>query len=940
MAPPPPPPPPLCFPFNKPRRRLSMTESDISRPSYDSQRRSIDSRRPTEKLVRYASQSSSSSAMMPSTAVSLAFKSDSEDYNGSEIRKGQHPEWEMGKKGPRLVRTNTMTGTKKAVSKGGWGYGWGLGKKKEVEEADLGRQMSDREMSEKMVAERLPSNGGSRGGFPLYDPPVPPVRTDTGSSRRTRDTRESRDSRESRERGRNEPVHLLEPRDSTRSKESKESRQSKESKDSRRSKESYESRQTKMSNETKVSSQSRTTQRSTGGQATAGTQTRNQTPLVRNDSNSTLVGSIVRRKDEEQDAEPSVQPGDTGPRLHAIRELMLKDNLNYYIVPSEDAHQSEYVAASDRRREYVSGFTGSSGEAIISMNSAYLITDSRYWLQAQQQLDPNWTLVEAGGIHGPKDWIEWLVSKARDSRIGIDARMISHEKATLISNKLATLDSKMIYPPQNLVDLAWKDKPAKSREPLFRQPIEFTGQEAHAKLHTLRQWIASQPPSVPAYSKTPPTESQIHVGTLLTNLAGIAYLLNLRGSDIPFNPLFQAYLFVSLDKAVLFVDSIKCNDEIMGYLNSLGVERRDYVDLWQFLRRREWGVGKILISPQTSFAISLMLTHFRYTVAPSFVEEMMAFKNGTEIEGLRRAYLRDGACFVRFLAWLEAKVAEGYDITEFEAAQRLTQFRRKSKHIMGLAYENISASGPNAALPHYTPKKSTARIIDRETPYLNDSGGQYLDGTCDTTRTVHLGRPTPEQMDAFTRVLQGHIAIDSAVFPEGTSGHQLDVLARKALWQDGLNYGHGTGHGFGSFLTVHEGSYGFSSSVPLMPGHVVTNEPGFYSPGRWGIRIESALAVVRVKTRGEFNGPIWLGFERLTCVPIQTRMVKDGMLTKGGEAVAEGSFDHNQRCYQMLSPLLTDDKRAMKWLKREADRGIGIANGITTSLGSFNVDWD
>jgi len=288
---------------------------------------------------------------------------------------------------------------------------------------------------------------------------------------------------------------------------------------------------------------------------------------------------------------------------------------------------------------------------------------------------------------------------------------------------------------------------------------------------------------------------------------------------------------------------------------------------------------------------------------------------------------------VCFLAWLETKLNEGYDITEYEAAQRLTEFRRKTKHFMGLAYENISATGPNAALPHYSPRRSTARMIDRNTPYLNDSGGQYRDGTCDTTRTVHFGRPSPEQCDAFTRVLQGHIAIDSAVFPEGTSGHQLDVLARKALWRDGLNYGHGTGHGFGSFLTVHEGPQGFSSSVPLMPGHVVTNEPGFYNEGQWGMRIESALAVRRVKTRGEFNGPIWLGFERLTCVPIQTRMVKESMLTKEEKQWLK---DHNQRCLQLLSPHLKEDKRAMKWLKREADRGIGIATGP----GGMSIDWD
>ncbi|KAJ7019203.1 Creatinase/aminopeptidase [Mycena alexandri] len=802
------------------------------------------------------------------------------------------------------------------------------------------------------MSEKVPS-AGSRGGFPLYDPPVAPIRTNTQSTNASRDTKGSRETKETHQSHRSRESHR-----------SKESGQSRATGQSRMTGESRITGESRVTGESKLSGQSQSplVRRSrepqytdSGRQASAGSGTRGPTPLtrnessrtppvrndstkknplVRNDSNSTLVGSMTSAYQRKvNDNEPPPPKPDTTPRLEALRELMAKDSLDYYIVPSEDAHQSEYVSASDRRREYISGFSGSSGQAIVTPNSAYLITDSRYWLQAQEQLDSNWRLVKAGAPGGPKDWIEWLELKVRDSKIGIDARMISHAQATLLTSKLGPRDSKMIYPPQNLVDLAWKDKAPKSAEPVYKQGVEFTGQEAASKLRRVREWIHQQPPSVPAYSKAPPTESQMHVGTLITSLSAIAYILNLRGSDIPFNPLFQAYLFVSMDSAVLFLDAHKVNEDVGGYLQSLGVERRDYVDVWQFLRRREWGPGKLLITAQTSYAISLMLTHFRFTVAPSYVEEMIAFKNETEIDGLRRAYLRDGVSFVRFLAWLETKLNEGYDITEYEAAQRLTEFRRKTKHFMGLAYENISASGPNAALPHYSPKRHTARMIDRETPYLNDSGGQYRDGTCDTTRTVHFGRPTPEQCDAFTRVLQGHIAIDSAVFPEGTSGHQLDVLARKALWRDGLNYGHGTGHGFGSFLTVHEGPHGFSSSVPLMPGNVITNEPGFYSEGRWGMRIESALAVRRIKTRGEFNGPVWLAFERLTCVPIQTRMVKESMLTKEEKQWLK---DHNQRCFQLLSPLLKDDKRAMKWLKREVDRGIGLATGP----GGISIDWD
>ncbi|KAF8149398.1 peptidase M24, structural domain-containing protein [Crassisporium funariophilum] len=602
-------------------------------------------------------------------------------------------------------------------------------------------------------------------------------------------------------------------------------------------------------------------------------------------------------------------------------------------IPSEDAHQSEYVAASDKRREFISGFTGSAGQAIVTRNSAYLFTDSRYWLQAQEEIDRNWTLVKCGAPGAPQDWIEWIVARVRGSRIGIDARMISHEKAALINSKISNLDSKLVYPPQNLVDLIWKEKPTKSLEVIYVQSTEFAGKDAHYKLDKLRDWISQQPASMPSYSKAEPNASQMHVATLVTSLTCIAYVLNLRGSDIPYNPLFHAYLFVTFDKAILFVESAKLHPDVIQYLQDINVEQRGYTELWPFLRRREWGEGKVLIAPQTSYAISLMLTHFRYTVAPSYIEHMMSIKNETEIDGMRRAYLRDGVSFVRFLAWLEAKLAEGYDITEYEAAFRLTEFRRKNKHFMGLAYENISASGANAALPHYSPKKSTAHMIGKDTPYLNDSGAQYYDGTCDTTRTVHFGRPTTEMSEAYTRVLQGHIAIDSAIFPEGTSGRQLDVLARKALWKDGLNYMHGTGHGFGAFLSVHEGPHSFASNIPLVPGHVITNEPGFYNEGKWGMRIESALACRKVKTRGEFNGDIWLGFERLTCVPIQTRMVKESMLTKEEKAWLK---EHNQRCYDRIAPFLKEDKRALKWLKREAERGIGLA----PAAAGIAIDWD
>ncbi|KAI6165981.1 Creatinase aminopeptidase [Pisolithus thermaeus] len=841
MAPPaPPPPPPMCFPFSSNRSRfkeanplaLVRTDSEKSdvnsygqdNTSFYSQRsaeRSPASSRPSAKLVRSGSVSTTRTLTSDRDQEKLQFDSDSEQYdvpaspNNGSRSKISHLSRDATKRS--LVRADSKRSAK-------WGYGWGIGKAKE---------------REKELLDRSPSVNSQRPPPPQYDSPT---------------------------------------RSSSRSSRSK------------------------------------------------------RPPFYSNNSSSTLVGSAYERKIN--DVEPIKERIDSTERLEQIRKLMMKDNLDYYVVPSEDAHQSEYVSAGDKRREWISGFSGSAGQAIISKTAAYLVTDSRYWLQARAQVDPNWYIITAGAVDAPKDWIEWLVDRAKGTKVGIDARMISHEKATRLNTELNAKGSKLIFPPQNFIDLCWKDKPLRSREPVFIQSIEFSGREASSKIAEVRQWVRSQPPAVIPYSKSPPTPAQAHVGTLISSLSNIAYLLNLRGSDIPFNPLFYAYLFISIDRVILFLDAAKLTDDIEDYLRAHKIQRRDYNDIWPFLRRREWGEGRLLINAETSYAISLMLTHFRYTVVPSLVDNMKAIKNDTELEGLRRAYLRDGAAYVRWLAWLEHKIRQGYDITEYEAAWRLTEYRRQNKHYWGLAYESISASGPNAALPHYSPSKSNARMIDRETPYLNDSGAQYRDGTCDTTRTVHFGRPTQDQSEAYTRVLQGHIAVDSVIFPEGTTGSQLDVLARRALWKDGLNYLHGTGHGFGSFLNVHEGPHGFSSNVPLVPGHVITNEPGFYLEGKWGMRIESALSVRRVRTKGEFSGDIWLGFERLTCVPIQTRMVKENMLTKEEKQWLK---DHNKKCLERLEPYLKEDKRALKWLKREAERGIGIA---APGPGGITIDWD
>ncbi|KAJ6517842.1 Creatinase/Prolidase N-terminal domain-containing protein [Mycena vulgaris] len=308
-----------------------------------------------------------------------------------------------------------------------------------------------------------------------------------------------------------------------------------------------------------------------------------------------------------RNVEPTVAKADTVPRLAALQAAMQKRDIDYYIIPSENAHQSEYVAPKDRRREFISGFTGLSGTAVVSGDSAYLITDARHWLQAQEEVDANWQLVRA---EGPEDWIDWVVeivkSHARGQRIGIDVRMISHERATRLAALLGPLDSKLSYVPQNLVDLVWRDAPPAPNVHVSRPLtlVESSGQETSStKLNRLRNWISVQPPAF-----SPDREVQNHVGTLITSLPSIAYLLNLQGSDIPPTTLFHAYLFGSPGSAILFLDPGKVNEEIAAHLHSIEVERRDHTDVWVFLRRRGWVSGPIIIAPQTSWAISLMLS--------------------------------------------------------------------------------------------------------------------------------------------------------------------------------------------------------------------------------------------------------------------------------------------------------------------------------------------
>lgn len=610
-----------------------------------------------------------------------------------------------------------------------------------------------------------------------------------------------------------------------------------------------------------------------------------------------------------------VKPDMTGPRLAALRKLMDEESVDFYLVPTDDAHATEYTAPSDQRRVWISGFTGSAGTAIVGKDSAHLFADGRYHIQAAEQLDDNWTLHKVG-VSGVLDWPAWLVEQANEGvKVGMDPALISYTQGKALVRELEQTGASAVFPTRNLVDVAWgSDRPAPIDFPVYEHQLKYAGKPATAKLEDVRKDLESKPKGS-AY--------------FVSALDEVAWLLNLRGASIPCHPVFPAYVLVSADKSVLFIrqELLLEGKEADKYVrDTLKLQVEPYDSIWDYLGRwiSEGSDGRQLVSGEKlSYAVANAVGDENLDLLdPSPVALRKSIKNDVELEGFRQSHIRDGAAWVRWAAWLEEHVKVHHaKIDEWEAAVKFQDIRQQLSLYAGDSYDAISAAGPNAALPHYETPEKGSRVIDRETPYLNDSGAQYHDGTIDCTRTVHFGRPSAEHKRAYTRVLQGHIRLSQARFPAGTTGVQLDTIARAALWEDGYDYRHGTGHGIGSFLDVHEGPQGFSTMsggskkpVPLQENMVLTNEPGYYEEGHFGIRTESLLAVKRIETHRGFGGGAWYGFERITQVPIATNLVDFSLLSY---AEARWLKEHNAEVRKTLLPLVKDDKRAVRWLRRQ-----------------------
>merc|ERR1712093_118694 len=599
-------------------------------------------------------------------------------------------------------------------------------------------------------------------------------------------------------------------------------------------------------------------------------------------------------------------PVDTNARLAALRKAMDKEQVQAYVVVSEDAHASEYSAGCDLRRAFITGFTGSAGTAIVQLDSARLFTDGRYFLQASQQLDQNWTLMK----HGEKDVPTWqeYISSLESTRIGIDPSLLSASDAKEISESLNKTSS-LAPISRNLVDAVWEDRPARPEHPVIVHPTEYAGQSVDEKLAAVREQLAK--------GKTKAT------GMVVSPLDEVAWLFNLRGTDIPYNPVFFGYGLVTMDEATLFVDSAKLDDSVYKQLGK-SVKVRPYEDIITACKEvsSKLATGaKILIGKTASLALAEAIGQNNLVIASSPVAELKSIKNETELEGFRQSHIRDGAALTAYFAWLEETLASGSKITESQAADKLEEFRTKQAHFRGLSFTTISSTGPNAAIIHYSPDPEDCATVDPSQIYLCDSGAQYADGTTDVTRTLHFGTPSQEEIRANTRVLQGHIAIDTMKVPmsgTGCNGYRLDALARQYLWQDGLDYRHGTGHGVGSYLNVHEGPMGIGvrpvyKDYDLKPGQCISNEPGYYKDGHWGIRIENLVLIKEVETRYQFGGK-WLGCEHITMAPIQTKLVDKKLLNATD---VEWLNAYNAEVESKLTPLLKNDDRALTYLKRE-----------------------
>ena len=574
---------------------------------------------------------------------------------------------------------------------------------------------------------------------------------------------------------------------------------------------------------------------------------------------------------------------------------MRREHLAAFIFPSTDPHQGEYVPDHWKGREFISGFNGSAGTAVVTMTSAALWTDSRYFLAAEEQLKGTEYQLMKLKMEGTPTIVEWLGQELTSStEVGIDGWCSSaNEVKTLIADlrKHGGITLRTNLDPLKQI---WRDRPAIPENPVEIYPIEYAGESCHEKLGRIRQALREKHAD----------------GMLMAALDDIAWTLNLRGTDVHCNPLFVSYLLISTKSATLYINKVKLSPEVIAYLKAEGVGVEPYEDVRKGLA--DYFEYNILIDPdEINYTLYKSVTR-EIIEEESPVKRMKTVKNEREIAGFRSAMLKDGIAMVKFLKWLSGYSGKDVisGITEISASDKLEAFRAEQPLYRGLSFDTIAGYQAHGAIVHYEATPETDIPLKPEGFLLLDSGAQYLDGTTDITRTIALGPLTEEQKRVYTLVLKGHIQIELCKFPAGASGTQIDILARQALWREGLNYLHGTGHGVGTYLNVHEGPHQFRMEwkpAPLVAGMTITDEPGIYLVGKFGVRIENTLLITLYKET-EFGQ--FLQFEPLTLCPIDTSPILRELLLP---EEAEWLDRYHQLVYNTLAPHL--DAEEIAWLR-------------------------
>ena len=591
-----------------------------------------------------------------------------------------------------------------------------------------------------------------------------------------------------------------------------------------------------------------------------------------------------------------------GPALGAERIAALRGELDRlglagFLVPRADRFQNEYVPPSEERLLWLTGFSGSAGLAIVLRDKAILFVDGRYTVQAPSQVDGAVFAVANVAERAPSEWLEAEVGAG--DRIGYDPWLHTIEFVERFAKACARKGASLVPVPGNPIDAVWRDRPAPPLALVRAHSLRLAGEEAKAKLEKVRKALRGD--------------------LLVSDPHNVAWLFNIRGGDVEHTPLALGYAFVPKEgRPTLFMDARKLTNVLRTRISVIA-DIEEPARLETFLEARGKSGGAVLFDAATaSAALAQKLTEAggKANSGPDPITLMKARKNRGELAGSRAAHERDGVAMARFLAWLDANGATGKE-TEISAAQALETFRRETGALKDVSFPSIAAAGPNAAIPHYRVSTESNRPIQPGTFFLIDSGGQYEDGTTDITRTIAIGKPTREMRDRFTRVLKGHIAIARAIFPKGVTGAQIDAFARAALWRAGLDFDHGTGHGVGSYLSVHEGPQRIAKTgtVALEPGMILSNEPGYYGAGRFGIRIENLIVVEPREIVGAERE--MFGFETISFAPIDLNAIEPKLMD--AEEIAWLNAYHAE-VRAKLAPAL--DKATRAWLTK-ATRKLG-----------------